>query len=68
MAQHMSRLHISTESHRENVPHGQMEDTVSREKRLYICEEMRRLQTESILPTSLLTRYVSSIPFDILQD
>lgn len=56
MAAHMSRLHISSES--ENVPPTTCpeEEARNREQRLYVCEEMRRLQTESILPSALLGR------------
>lgn len=57
MAQHMSRLHISSETQLEAVS-SEIEDTTTRQKRLYVCEEMRRLQTENILPTALLGRFV----------
>lgn len=51
MALHMSQLHISSES----VPNcPKTEPVENRQKRLYMCEEMRRLQTESIVPQSLL--------------
>lgn len=57
MAAHMSRLHISSESPTA-VEHTACteEGAATREQRLYVCEEMRRLQTESILPQSLLGR------------
>lgn len=56
MAAHMSRLHISTESRPDQLPSGDVEDSTARQKRLYVCEEMRRLQTESILPSAILGR------------
>lgn len=54
MAQHMSQLHISSESNVANKDGAESEE--SREKRLYMCEEMRKLQSDSILPESLLSR------------
>lgn len=51
MAQHMSQLHISSET-----ATSTSESEPVREQRLYMCEEMRRLQQDSILPQSLLNR------------
>lgn len=50
MAEHMSQLHINSETS------SALETEPLREKRLYLCEEMRKLQQESILPQSLLNR------------
>lgn len=51
MAEHMAKLHISSESM------TSFKETESdRTKRLYMCEEMRKLQQDSILPQSLLSR------------
>ncbi|CAG9859760.1 unnamed protein product [Phyllotreta striolata] len=50
MAEHMSKLHISSET----APPKESEGV--RMQRLYMCEEMRKLQTDSILPQSLLSR------------
>lgn len=47
----MAQLHISSET----AP-STSESEPLREQRLYMCEEMRRLQQESILPQSLLNR------------
>lgn len=53
MSEHLQNLHISSEA-------GNSGDTQEvKEQRLYMCEEMRKLQAESILPSSLL---LSSIP------
>lgn len=51
MADHMSRLHISSET-----AHSSKETETQRQKRLYMCEEMRKLQSDSILPQSLLSK------------
>lgn len=53
MAQHMAQLHINSESVTSAV---QPEPEPAREKRLYMCEEMRKLQQDSILPQALLNR------------
>lgn len=50
MAEHMSNLHISSETVIKSEPEQ------DRNKRLYMCEEMRKLQTDSILPQCLLNR------------
>lgn len=50
MAEHMSKLHISSETPVRN------ESEADLSKRLYMCEEMKKLQTDSILPESLLNR------------
>lgn len=52
MAEHMSQLHISSETPVATHPEPQP----AREQRLYMCEEMRRFQQDSILPQSLLNR------------
>ncbi|XP_018571720.1 uncharacterized protein LOC108911299 [Anoplophora glabripennis] len=51
MAEHMSKLHISSES----VGSSKESDS-DRTQRLYMCEEMRKLQTDSLLPQSLIAR------------
>ncbi|KAJ8967196.1 hypothetical protein NQ314_003026 [Rhamnusium bicolor] len=51
MAEHMSKLHINSET----VSSSKESDS-DRTQRLYMCEEMRKLQTESILPQSLLSQ------------
>lgn len=51
MAEHMSKLHISSESITSSK-----ESESDRTQRLYLCEEMRKLQTDSILPQSLIAR------------
>lgn len=51
MAEHMARLHISSES-----VTSVKETATDRTKRLYMCEEMRKLQQDSILPQSILSR------------
>ncbi|KAJ8976498.1 hypothetical protein NQ317_018442 [Molorchus minor] len=51
MAEHMSKLHISSET----VPLLK-ESESDKTQRLYMCEEMRKLQTDSILPQSLLAQ------------
>lgn len=56
MAAHMSRLHISSETPAAVDRARAKESDATREQRLYVCEEMRRLQTESILPHALLGR------------
>lgn len=58
MAQHMSRLHISSET---PLPIQLEQDeaneqSAERERRLVMCEEMRRLQTDSIIPSALMRR------------
>lgn len=53
MAEHMAQLHINSETVTSSV---NPEPKPVREKRLYMCEEMRKLQQESILPQSLLNR------------
>lgn len=53
MAEHMSQLHINSESITSVV---EPEPEPAREKRLYMCEEMRKLQQDSILPQTLLNR------------
>lgn len=53
MAEHMAQLHINSETVTSTV---QPEPEPARERRLYMCEEMRKLQQESILPQSLLNR------------
>ncbi|GLV36999.1 hypothetical protein CBL_02169 [Carabus blaptoides fortunei] len=45
-----------TETRSDQLPPGDVEDSTARQKRLYVCEEMRRLQTESILPSAILGR------------
>lgn len=49
----MAQLHINSESVTSMV---EPEPQPAREKRLYMCEEMRKLQQESILPQALLNR------------
>lgn len=49
MAEHMSNLHISSETA------ACKETETGRMRRLYMCEEMRKLQSDSIIPASLLT-------------
>ncbi|EFA02487.1 hypothetical protein TcasGA2_TC008182 [Tribolium castaneum] len=51
MAEHMSRLHISSET-----ATSSRETEGDRTRRLYMCEEMRKLQSDSILPQSLLSK------------
>lgn len=46
----MSKLHISSETPVRN------ESEADLSKRLYMCEEMKKLQTDSILPESPLNR------------
>lgn len=58
MAAHMSKLHISSETPITIEPDSNQEPPAEREKRLVMCEEMRRLQTESIIPSALMKRYV----------
>lgn len=53
MAEHLARLHISSETVTSEV-----EPEQSKAMRLYMCEEMRKLQSETILPQTLL----NSIP------
>nr|CAH7762278.1 unnamed protein product [Callosobruchus chinensis] len=50
MAEHMSKLHISSQS----VP--ELESKENKIQRLYMCEEMRKLQTEPLLPSSIIHR------------
>lgn len=50
----MSKLHINSES-----VTSPKESESDRTQRLYMCEEMRKLQTESILPQSLISRIQS---------
>ncbi|XP_030747287.1 uncharacterized protein LOC115875877 [Sitophilus oryzae] len=49
MAEHMSRLHISSET-----ATSPLEPESVKNKRLYMCEEMRKLQSDPILPPSLV--------------
>lgn len=49
MAEHMSKLHISSET-----ATSPLEPDAVKNKRLYMCEELRKLQTDSLLPPSLL--------------
>lgn len=49
----MSQLHINSESVTSAM---EPEPQPAREQRLYMCEEMRKLQQESILPQALLNR------------
>ncbi|CAG9766998.1 unnamed protein product [Ceutorhynchus assimilis] len=51
MAEYMSKLHINSET----VP-SVLEPESLKNKRLYMCEEMRKLQPEPLLPTSLLSK------------
>lgn len=52
MAEHLSKLHISSET-----PPSSHEGEILKERRLYMCEEMRKLQTtENIIPQSLLNK------------
>ncbi|KAJ8940932.1 hypothetical protein NQ318_013193 [Aromia moschata] len=51
MAEHMSKLHISSET-----VTSSKESESDKTQRLYMCEEMRKLQTDSILPQSLLAQ------------
>ncbi|KAK4886333.1 hypothetical protein RN001_002604 [Aquatica leii] len=51
MAEHMSRLHISSQT-----PSSTLESLPTRERRLYMCEEMQRLQAESIIPAQILEK------------
>ncbi|CAH2000300.1 unnamed protein product [Acanthoscelides obtectus] len=57
MAEHMSKLHINSES----APKS--ETTENQMKRLYMCEEMRKLQTEPILPNSIIHRFFLMAPY-----
>lgn len=49
----MAQLHINSETVTSTT---EPEPAPAREKRLYMCEEMRKLQQESILPQALLNR------------
>lgn len=49
----MAQLHINSETVTSTV---EPEPQPAREKRLYMCEEMRKLQQDSILPQALLNR------------
>lgn len=49
MAEHMSKLHISSETV------NAKESETNRMQRLYMCEEMRKLQSDSIIPHSLIS-------------
>ncbi|XP_050294828.1 uncharacterized protein LOC126735001 [Anthonomus grandis grandis] len=49
MAEHMSKLHISSET-----ATSILEPESVKNKRLYMCEEMRKLQAEPIIPPSLI--------------
>lgn len=51
MALHMSRLHISTQT-----PSSSTEEAPARERRLYLCDEMRKLQAENIIPAQLMQK------------
>lgn len=53
MAEHLSKLHISSEN---PASTSEPESSACRERRLYMCEEMRKLQTDPIIPASLLER------------
>ncbi|KAK9723305.1 hypothetical protein QE152_g19277 [Popillia japonica] len=53
MAEHLSKLHISSEN---PAPTTEPETSDCKERRLYMCEEMRKLQTDSVIPQSLLER------------
>lgn len=55
MSEHLSKLHISSET----VSEMESEDT--KEKRLYMCDEMKKFQAESehLLPQSLLHKLSS---------
>ncbi|XP_066150809.1 uncharacterized protein [Euwallacea fornicatus] len=48
MAEYMSKLHINSETS------TSLEPELLKNKRLYMCEEMRKLQADSLLPASLL--------------
>lgn len=50
MAEHMAKLHISSETV------NAKETETGRMQRLYMCEEMRKLQNDSIIPPSLITK------------
>lgn len=50
MAEHMSKLHISSETA------SSKETETGRIQRLYMCEEMRKLQSDSIIPHSLIAQ------------
>lgn len=52
MAEHMSKLHISSET-----ATSPLEPDSVKNKRLYMCEELRKLQTDSLLPPSLLKQF-----------
>ncbi|KAK9875685.1 hypothetical protein WA026_009481 [Henosepilachna vigintioctopunctata] len=53
MSEHLSKLHISSET-----PSSAMESDVVKERRLYVCEEMKKFQAQSdpIIPETLLSR------------
>lgn len=53
MAEHLAKLHISSET-----VTSETEPEQNKAMRLYMCEEMRKLQSETILPQTLL----NSIP------
>jgi hypothetical protein len=54
MAAHLSQLHISPDyTAHQSEPR---EDQQQRLKRLVLCEELRKLKQEPILPSSLLSR------------
>ncbi|KAL1487763.1 hypothetical protein ABEB36_015598 [Hypothenemus hampei] len=52
MAEHMSRLHISSDM--ETSP---LEPESVKNKRLYMCDEMRKLQADTLLPASLMAKF-----------
>ncbi|CAH0561140.1 unnamed protein product [Brassicogethes aeneus] len=51
MAEHMSKLHISTET-----PSSSKETSTEKQQRLYLCEEMRKLKSDVIIPQCLIDR------------
>ncbi|KAF7285760.1 hypothetical protein GWI33_010128 [Rhynchophorus ferrugineus] len=50
MAEHMSKLHISSET-----ASSPLEPESVKNKRLYMCEEMRKLRNDPIIPPSLVS-------------
>jgi hypothetical protein len=55
MAAHLSQLHISPDYTPPHQPEPR-EDQQQHLKRLVLCEELRKLKQEPILPSSLLSR------------
>ncbi|XP_060531103.1 uncharacterized protein LOC132704843 [Cylas formicarius] len=51
MAEHLSKLHISSET-----PPSHLEPESVKHKRLYMCEEMRKLQADPIIPPCLMSQ------------